>query len=164
MELERGNQRVTRTLANRLLQEFPHIYGLSLSHTTRKPRPGEEHGVHYWFVEKDEMEHMIKEGKFVELVTLFGNTYGTSMESIDRVTEQGKVCVMALEMEVDWIHVGSLGIEENSIKGTLYPHHYQRYTNSTAKTHFTAFETQRIQSRARELDRKNQKGGSNGRI
>lgn len=89
-----------RTLTSRLLQEFPHVYGLSMSHTTRKPRPGEEHGVHYWFVSKDEMARMDREGKFIELVTLFGNQYGTCMESIDRITEQGKVCVLGLEFEV----------------------------------------------------------------
>jgi hypothetical protein len=92
------------------------------------------------------MEHMINEGKFVELVTLFGNTYGTSMESIDRVTEQGKVCVMALEMEVEWIHVGSLGFEENGTKGTLHSHHHQRYTDTAAETYIKAFEAQRLQS------------------
>jgi guanylate kinase len=91
-----------RTLATRLLTEFPHIYGLSLSHTTRKPRLGEEHGVHYWFISKEEMELKNAEGKFIELVTLFGNMYGTCMNSIDRVTEQGKVCIMGLEMEVTY--------------------------------------------------------------
>ncbi len=46
------------------------------------------------------MEKMNKQGKFIEYVTLFGNHYGTSMDSIDKVTEQGKVCVLDVEMEV----------------------------------------------------------------
>ncbi|KAI8925268.1 hypothetical protein BC831DRAFT_415235 [Entophlyctis helioformis] len=88
-----------RTLTSRLLQEFPHIYGLSISHTTRRPRPGEENGVHYYFVSRDEMEKMNEDGKFIEVVTLFGNMYGTSMEAVDKVTEEGKICIMDLEIE-----------------------------------------------------------------
>ncbi|KAI9352294.1 hypothetical protein DFJ73DRAFT_830474 [Zopfochytrium polystomum] len=88
-----------RTLTSRLLNEFPHIFGLSVSHTTRKPRPGEENGVHYHFVSKEEMTAMIDEGKFIEVVSLFGYMYGTSTDAIDKVTEEGKVCIMDLEIE-----------------------------------------------------------------
>lgn len=84
------------------MQEFPHIYGLAVSHTTRQPRAGEEHGVHYFFVSPKEMEHMNSQGFFLEYVKLFGNYYGTSMDSIDKVTEEGKVCILDLEFEV-WI-------------------------------------------------------------
>ncbi|KAJ3412442.1 hypothetical protein HDV05_000746 [Chytridiales sp. JEL 0842] len=99
-----------RTLTSRLLKEFPHIYGLSVSHTTRKPRPGEENGVHYHFVQRSEMEEMVEEGKFVEVVQLFGYMYGTSMEAIDKVTEEGKVCVMDLEIE------GVLALKRSHLK------------------------------------------------
>ncbi|KAI8831413.1 hypothetical protein BC829DRAFT_449357 [Chytridium lagenaria] len=88
-----------RTLTRRLLAEFPHIYGVAVSHTTRKPRNGEEDGVHYHFVKRKEMERMVEEGRFLEVVDLFGQMYGTSVEAIDRVTEEGKVCVMDLEIE-----------------------------------------------------------------
>ncbi|KAI8895704.1 P-loop containing nucleoside triphosphate hydrolase protein [Globomyces pollinis-pini] len=98
-----------RTLTARLLHEFPQIFGVSVSHTTRKPRPGEEHGVHYWFVTKREMEQLNAEGKFIQLAVLFGNSYGTSMESIDSVTEQGKICLMALEFE------GVMALRKSSI-------------------------------------------------
>ena len=89
-----------RTLTARLLQEYPHMFGLSVSHTTRHPRVGEENGVHYHFVSKEEMDTMIEEGKFIEFVSLFGYMYGTSVNSIDKVTEEGKVCIMDLEIEV----------------------------------------------------------------
>ncbi|KAL2916048.1 hypothetical protein HK105_204472 [Polyrhizophydium stewartii] len=88
-----------RTLTSRLLQEFPHIYGLTISHTTRRPRPGEENGVHYHFVSRQEMERMNEEGKLIEVVSLFGNLYGTSMDAVDKVTEEGKICIMDLEIE-----------------------------------------------------------------
>ena len=71
------------------------------------PRPGEENGVHYYFVTKQEMERMNSSGKFIEYVSLFGNNYGTSMDSIDRVTEQGKVCILDLEFEVGALVEGS---------------------------------------------------------
>lgn len=90
----------TRTLTKKLLQEFPHIFGLSVSHTTRKPRGTEENGVHYHFVTKQEMEEEIENGSFVVTANLFGHTYGTSFKSIDKVTEEGKICVMDLETEV----------------------------------------------------------------
>ncbi|KAJ3337509.1 hypothetical protein HDU93_001002 [Gonapodya sp. JEL0774] len=88
-----------RTLAARLAAESPHVFGLAVSHTTRAPRPGEEDGVHYRFVGKAEMEEMVEAGEFVESVTLFGNMYGTSVGEVDRVAEEGKVCVMSVEVE-----------------------------------------------------------------
>ena len=89
-----------RTLTQRLLAEFPHIFGLSVSHTTRKPRPGEENGVHYHFVDRQEMQHMIETGQFVEVVSFFGNWYGNSFDAIYKVALEGKICIMDLEMEV----------------------------------------------------------------
>jgi Guanylate kinase len=91
-----------RTLTRRLLDQYPHLYGVSVSHTTRKPRFGEENGVHYHFITSAEMDRMTEEGKFISVVSLFGNKYGTSIESIDKVTEEGKVCVLDLEIEVGY--------------------------------------------------------------
>ncbi|KAJ3135377.1 hypothetical protein HK100_002820 [Physocladia obscura] len=99
-----------RTLTNRLLQDFPHLYGCSVSHTTRKPRIGEEQGTHYHFVSRAEMEELVEEGKFAEVVTLFGCMYGTSMDAIDKVTEEGKVCIMDLEIE------GVLALKRSHLK------------------------------------------------
>ncbi|KAJ3354940.1 Adenylate kinase 2, mitochondrial [Entophlyctis luteolus] len=123
-----------RTLTNRLLQDFPHLYGVSVSHTTRKPRMGEEQGVHYHFVSRAEMEEMVNEGKFAEVVTLFGCMYGTSMEAIDKVTEEGKVCIMDLEIEgvlalkrshlkpiYIYITVPSLDVLKNRLENRLRP-------------------------------------------
>lgn len=65
-----------RSLYTRLLLEFPHIYGHSASHTSRQPREGEENGEHYWFSTVEEMEKMNAQGKFIQLVKIFGNLYG----------------------------------------------------------------------------------------
>lgn len=65
------------TLLKRLFKEFPHTFGFSVSHTTRKPRPGEENGVHYHFVTIDDMQAGIKNGDFIETAVFSGNMYGT---------------------------------------------------------------------------------------
>ena len=83
-----------------MLEEYPHIYSKCISYTTRPPRAGEQNGVHYYFVTTEEMDRMNAECKFLEIVNIMGNQYGTSLDSIDSVTSQGKVCVLELDYEV----------------------------------------------------------------
>lgn len=64
------------------MKDFPDKFGFSVSHTTRGPRPGEEHGKQYFFTTKDTMEKEIAEGKFIEFANVHGNLYGTSKVSI----------------------------------------------------------------------------------
>ncbi|ORY44358.1 hypothetical protein BCR33DRAFT_716912, partial [Rhizoclosmatium globosum] len=146
-----------RTLTNRLLKDFPHIYGCSVSHTTRKPRIGEEQGTHYHFVSRAEMEAMVEEGKFAEVVTLFGCMYGTSMEAIDKVTEEGKVCIMDLEIEgvlalkrshlkplYIFITVPSLEVLKNRLENRLRPAtaaNHLRMHNHVRPNHMKIVET-----------------------
>jgi ribose 1,5-bisphosphokinase PhnN len=54
-------------------------FGFSVSHTTRKPRQGEENGVHYHFVGREEMKGGIEAGEFVEFAEVHGNYYGTRL-------------------------------------------------------------------------------------
>ena len=57
---------------------------VSISHTTRQPRSGEENGVHYYFVETAEFESLIEQGAFLEYAKVFGgNYYGTSLPAIE---------------------------------------------------------------------------------
>lgn len=65
------------TLLKRLFKEFPNTFGFSVSHTTRKPRQGEEDGVHYNFVSVEEMKTEIEKGEFIETAVFSGNIYGT---------------------------------------------------------------------------------------
>ena len=57
---------------------------VSVSHTTRQPRPGEVHGEHYFFVDHDEFRAMIGRDAFLEHAEVFGNYYGTSRETLSR--------------------------------------------------------------------------------
>ncbi|KAL4702971.1 hypothetical protein ACJJTC_008749 [Scirpophaga incertulas] len=87
------------TLLKRLLKEFPDKFGFSVSHTTRKPRPGEKDGVHYHFTTKDNMAGAVERGEFIETATFSGNMYGTSKSAVDDVRRTGKICVLDIEIE-----------------------------------------------------------------
>ncbi|XP_068951971.1 guanylate kinase isoform X7 [Petaurus breviceps papuanus] len=65
------------TLLKKLLQEYGNIFGFSVSHTTRSPRPGEENGKDYHFVTREEMQREIDAGEFIEHAEFSGNMYGT---------------------------------------------------------------------------------------
>ena len=65
------------SLIKRLFEEFPDTFGFSISHTTRKPRPGEVDGREYFFTTKEEMQKQIDQGYFLESATFSGNMYGT---------------------------------------------------------------------------------------
>lgn len=85
------------TLVNALLEREPAI-SLSISHTTRPPRPGELYGRHYYFVEREEFEREIAEGIFLEHAEVHGNLYGTSRTTVAELLEQGRDVLL----EIDW--------------------------------------------------------------
>eukprot|EP00961_Rhodomonas_salina_P192684 2600808-Rhodomonas_salina.1 len=82
------------TLIEKLKAEFPDAFGFSVSHTTRAPRPGEENGVHYHFVEKPAMEAEVKDGKFLEHADVHGNMYGTSFAACVRAGKPSSMASM----------------------------------------------------------------------
>ena len=86
------------TLISRLLNDHPDLFGFSVSHTTRAPRPGEQHGVHYYFVEPAEMEAMIARGEFVEYARVHSHVYGTSLAGVRAVSAAGKTCVLEIDV------------------------------------------------------------------
>ena len=71
---------------------------LSVSHTTRAARPGEENGVHYHFVSVEEFEAEVEKGAFLESANVFGNYYGTSEHSIREQLSHGFDVIL----EIDW--------------------------------------------------------------
>ncbi|KAF0975193.1 hypothetical protein FDP41_005946 [Naegleria fowleri] len=87
------------TLIQKLFAEFPSIFGFSVSHTTRAPRPGEQHGVHYYFTQKDVMQKEIDDGLFIEHANVHGNLYGTSFQAVKEVQNQGKCCVLDIDIQ-----------------------------------------------------------------
>ncbi len=71
---------------------------VSISHTTRSPRPGEVNGQHYHFIKKENFVTAINEGKFLEHAEVFGNYYGTSESSVKAQLEAG----IDVILEIDW--------------------------------------------------------------
>ncbi|KAL6804633.1 guanylate kinase [Trichoderma sp. SZMC 28013] len=87
------------TLYGLLFDRHPDTFSLSVSHTTRDPRPGEEHAVHYHFVKMEDFEDLIAKDGFVEHAKYGRNRYGTSKMTIEEQTKKGKVVLLDIEME-----------------------------------------------------------------
>ncbi|PHM73121.1 guanylate kinase [Xenorhabdus kozodoii] len=71
---------------------------VSVSHTTRQARPGENHGEHYFFVTVDEFQNMITHDEFLEYACVFGHYYGTSRKVIDETLASG----VDVFLDIDW--------------------------------------------------------------
>lgn len=72
---------------------------LSVSATTRSPRTGEEHGKQYYFLQKEEFEELISQGKMLEYAQYVGNYYGTPREPVEQWMAQGKDVVLEIEVQ-----------------------------------------------------------------
>ncbi|NNI26437.1 guanylate kinase [Pasteurella multocida] len=72
---------------------------VSVSHTTRQPRPGEQEGVHYYFVSVEAFESLIEQDLFLEYAKVFGgNYYGTSLPAIEENLAKG----IDVFLDIDW--------------------------------------------------------------
>lgn len=72
---------------------------LSISCTTRKPRPGEIDGVNYFFISKEEFETCIQENKFLEWAEFAGNFYGTKKKYINQCLDEGKNVILEIDTQ-----------------------------------------------------------------
>lgn len=87
------------TLIAKLQSEFPKLFGFSVSHTTRPPRAGEEDGVHYNFTSVDKLLEEVSAGKFIEHAEVHGKHYGTSIAAVEKVREEGKICILDIDVQ-----------------------------------------------------------------
>ncbi|KAG5641978.1 hypothetical protein DXG03_003831 [Asterophora parasitica] len=87
------------TLLQRLFAEFPENFGFSVSHTTRAPRPGEEEGKQYHFVNTQQFKDLLGEGAFIEHAEFSGNYYGTSFATVRQVGLLGRRCILDIEAQ-----------------------------------------------------------------
>jgi guanylate kinase len=85
------------SLAKTLVEQIPDLV-FSVSHTTRAPRPGEQHGVHYYFVTPQQFDEMVAADRFLEHARVFGNSYGTSRAATENLLRQGKNIIL----DIDW--------------------------------------------------------------
>ncbi len=83
----------------KLLREKAPEVSLSVSATTRQPRPGEENGVHYFFISREEFEARIADGEILEYTEYCDNLYGTPVSGVRQALDAGRDII--LEIEVD---------------------------------------------------------------
>lgn len=85
------------TLLKALLQRHPELQ-LSISATTRAPRPGEIHGQDYYFVSREEFQHMVERGELLEWAEFAGNCYGTPKASLAQQIATGHWIILEIEL------------------------------------------------------------------
>ena len=87
------------TIMKELMKKFGSDYALSISATTRNPRPGEEHGREYFFVTTDEFEDMIQKGALLEYAKYVSNYYGTPRSYVEELLNAGKNVILEIEIQ-----------------------------------------------------------------
>jgi guanylate kinase len=86
------------TLCKQLTSTVPGLWH-SISYTTRKPRPGEEHGREYFFIGESEFQQMIDRNEFVEWARVYGNLYGTPRKTLTDQLEQGIDVLLEIDVQ-----------------------------------------------------------------
>ena len=86
------------TVVKELRAMLPNL-GLSVSATTRSPRPGEEDGVHYYYMSRDDFEEALSHGEILEHTVYCGNYYGTLRSEVERVLAGGHDLILEIEAD-----------------------------------------------------------------
>lgn len=81
------------TIVNGLIENYPELYDVVVSHTTREPRKGERNGVDYYFIDESEFNNI----SFIEEIRFNGFRYGVSLSEINRVSASGKTALLIVE-------------------------------------------------------------------
>jgi guanylate kinase len=86
------------TLIDRVLKTVPNV-SYSVSFTTRAPRPTEEDGREYFFVDRSTFEEMIERGEFLEWADVYGHLYGTSSTQVERERAAGHDIILEIDVQ-----------------------------------------------------------------
>ena len=87
------------TVAAEVRRTHPEVW-ISVSATTRTPRPGEENGVHYWFVSDDEFDRMVAEGDLLEWAVVHkAARYGTPRQPVDLALASGRPAMLEIDLQ-----------------------------------------------------------------
>lgn len=86
------------TICNKLCERRPDIK-VSISCTTRAPRPNEIDGVHYYFVSEERFEQMIEHGELLEHAKVHGNHYGTPRERVSQMLDEGDDVILEIDVQ-----------------------------------------------------------------
>ncbi|GAB3619593.1 guanylate kinase [Glutamicibacter sp. PS] len=87
------------TVSTYIRDNYPDVW-LSVSATTRDPRPGEVEGVHYYFVGPERFEALVKDGQMLEWAVVHGrNSYGTIRSTVEDAVAQGKKVLLEIDLQ-----------------------------------------------------------------
>ena len=86
-----------KTTITKKIQQKLSSFKISVSHTTRKPRPNEVNGVDYYFVNSEEFKSLINENKLYEYAKIFDNYYGTSKDIVNNLIKSNDII-----FDIDW--------------------------------------------------------------
>ncbi|GGO42090.1 guanylate kinase [Streptomyces daqingensis] len=86
------------TVVAHLRKAHPDVW-LSVSATTRRPRPGEKHGVQYFFVSDDEFDKLVANGELLEWAEFAGNRYGTPRAAVLEHLERGEPVLLEIDLQ-----------------------------------------------------------------
>ena len=108
-----------KTTLSRLLLKSDDRITMSVSVTTRAPRPGEEHGKDYFFVDRDTFHRMRDEGELLEHATVFENLYGTPRGAVEQALSAGRDVLF----DIDWQGTQQLGesAQQDLVKVFILP-------------------------------------------
>ncbi len=101
------------TVINEFMKRNSDDFILSVSCTTRNPRPNETDGVNYFFISKEEFEQNIKDGKFLEYACFAGNYYGTKKKYIQQKMDEGYNVLLEIDTQ------GALQVKEKMSESIL---------------------------------------------
>jgi len=87
------------SLITRLKKEFKRMVGFSVSHTTRDARKGDVDGEDYYFTDRAMFQAEMEAGKFLEHAEVNGNLYGSSFSAVQEVLDEGKVCILDIDVQ-----------------------------------------------------------------
>ncbi len=100
------------TICAEYCKRHPDVF-LSVSATTRKPRPGEQDGVHYFFYSKEEFEEMIQNNELLEWAQYCENFYGTPKKYVEQALQEGRDVILEIEVQ------GALNVQSR-FEGGIY--------------------------------------------
>ena len=100
------------TVCNALMESLLEL-AYSISATTRSPRKGEQDGVNYYFLAREEFEKMIEEGGFLEWAEVYGNYYGTPLKKIQERLAEGQDILLEIDTQ------GALKVMEKCPEGVF---------------------------------------------
>ena len=84
------------TISKKIQQKYSN-FKISVSHTTRKPRPNEIHGIDYFFLNTEQFKDKINNNEFYEYAKIFDNYYGTSKKTVDQIIKKNDII-----FDIDW--------------------------------------------------------------